>query len=93
MMQELRKYQINIFDETYTILSDESEQEINETVGMVDSLIKEITSKSSAIDSKKVAIFVALKIAGKFRALQFEYNKFNEKEKLLIQSIEKELSI
>lgn len=93
MMQELKKYQINILGESYTILSDESDQAVNDAVSLMNSLINEITAKSStSVDNKKVAIFVALKLASKLRDLQYKCKMVEEKEKLLIQSIDKELS-
>jgi len=90
MMQDLKKYQVNIFGESYTILSDESQKEINDTAAYVDSLMRETAGKSSA-DAKKVAVFVALKIAKKMLELEAEKNRLQETEASLIKMIDEQI--
>lgn len=92
MMQELKKFQINIFGESYYILSDQPEEKVNQAIELVDSLMKEAASRSPSADVKKIAILAALKLAE--RSLNFEAfysNKVREKEELLINKIENEL--
>ena len=91
MMQEVKRFQISIFGESYTIISDEAENEVLTAVSLVDSLMKETASKSAVIDHKKVAIFVALKLATKMLNLESETNKIKEKGDLLIKMLDQEL--
>lgn len=90
MMQELKKYQVNIFGESYAIVSDESQKEINDTAAFVDSLMKETAGKSGA-DPKKVAVFVALKIAKKMLELESEKIKYKESEAALVKLIDEQI--
>ena len=91
MIQELKRYQVNIFGESYTVLSDESEKEVIDTAAFVDLLMQETSVKSSA-DPKKVAVFVALKIAKKMLDLEAEKIKWNESEKSLIKLIDEQIN-
>lgn len=92
MMQELKKYQINIFDESYTVISDESEKEVRDVVLLVDSMMREIVGQSTNIDKKKVAIFAALKLAKKMLILQSESNRLKDCQNNLINIIDKDLA-
>ena len=64
MIQDVKKYQISIFNESYTIVSDEAEHTISRAVSMVDSLMNE-AKKSGSVDSKKIAVLTALQLAVK----------------------------
>lgn len=62
-MNEAKRYTVTIFGETYTVVSDESESHIIETAKMVDSSMHEIAHISGSVDTKKIAVFAALRIA------------------------------
>ncbi len=91
MMQEKKKYQINIFDESYTIVSDEPENEIKNAISHVNSLINEITENSGNRDIKKIAVLVALKIAKQMIRLEENNRLIKHHENSLIDKIENEL--
>ena len=93
MIQELKKYQINIFDESYTILSDEPESEIHQAASLVDSSIKELAVKTDNVDVKKFAIFVAFKLARKLSQLECENNNATSGHEKIIQLIDQSLKI
>lgn len=61
MSPEVKKYNVSVFNQTYSLVSDEEESVIVDAANRVDSLMKEISSRG--IDSKKAAVLAALKIA------------------------------
>lgn len=91
MIQDVKKYQINIFNESYTIVSDEAEYTILKAASMVDSLMNE-AKKSGSVDSKKIAVLVALQLAGKIINLEEEYKRLKEEEIKLIKKIDLEIT-
>ena len=83
MNSQLKKYKAHILVDTYSIVSDEKESFILESVQSVDSVMREISEKMPALDKQKVAVLAALKIAsGK---IQLEH--FIEEEKKLSSKI------
>ncbi len=83
MNSQLKKYKAHILGDTYSIVSDEKESFILESVQSVDSVMREISEKMPAMDKQKVAVLAALKIAsGK---IQLEH--FIEEEKKLSSKI------
>lgn len=89
-MNEAKNYKLNIFGDQYAIVSDESEERIKQAAQLVDSLMKEIADASGMNDGKKIAIITALQLASSLTVYKQECQ---EKEQLLIQQIEQELSI
>lgn len=62
MSKELKKYKAQIFGESYSIVSDEEDEFVLEVVRRVDGLMKEISAQNKmVIDTKKIAVFAALK--------------------------------
>lgn len=92
MIHDMKKYQINVFEESFTIVSDDSEELVMDTVSYVNCLMKEISQKSAILDPKKIAILAALKIAGKMLKLESELDKTKKDEDHLLNLIEKEFS-
>jgi len=83
MNSQIKKYKAHILGDTYSIVSDEKESFILESVQSVDSVMREISEKMPTMDKQKVAVLAALKIAsGK---IQLEH--FIEEEKKLSSKI------
>lgn len=83
MTNQMKKYKAHILGDTYSIVSDEKESFILESVQSVDSVMREISEKMPTMDKQKVAVLAALKIAsGK---IQLEH--FIEEEKKLSSKI------
>ncbi|MDR3645937.1 MAG: cell division protein ZapA [Candidatus Babeliales bacterium] len=85
----MKKYQINVFEESFTVVSDDSEKLVMDAVSYVDSLMKEISLKSAILDSKKVAILAALKIASKTLKLESELEEIKKDGERLSSLIDK----
>ncbi len=62
---KIRKYKVSIFGESYNLASDESEEHISEVVQLVDNCMRDMSSKNSVVDPKRVAVLVALQCASK----------------------------
>jgi len=90
-MKTFKKTKVSIFGETYVLLSDESEEHINEVVREVDDLMRIIASKSEISDSKKIAVLTAVQLASQLRALQEQIASYSNKERELVDHIDREL--
>ena len=93
MTQDAKRYQLNIFGELYTIISDESEAEILKAASYVNSLMKEISEKSGSVDSKKIAVLVALKLSKQVLTMEMDCKKLKEEESNLINKIDEEITL
>lgn len=74
---ELKKYRARIFGDTYSIVSDEKEMLILESVKIVDNLMRDIADATDSVDAKKIAVLTALKLA--IRAVNIEVIMEQEK--------------
>jgi cell division protein ZapA (FtsZ GTPase activity inhibitor) len=63
MKNEARKYKISIFHHEYTIVSDESEEQIHKAAAYVDMLMKEIVQKAPHADKGMISVLAAVRIA------------------------------
>ena len=63
MIDELQKYKVTVFNESYSLVSDETELHVKKAASMVDAIIKEVVAHSPSIDVKKAAVLAALKLA------------------------------
>lgn len=82
MKKERTQYKVDIFGEQYVLVSDEAAELVINSASLVDSLMKEIAAKSTGnigIDTKKIAVLVAVQIASQLVSLN------NEKEQHIIR--------
>ena len=80
---------IEIFNDHYSLISDEKEADILKASFMVDKLMKEIADKSSLRDEKKIAVLAALKIASKLVDLENSLQYYEQKHLEFTDIIEK----
>lgn len=62
-MTQAKRFDIQLYGETYTIISDESEQKVLEIAKNVDELMRAIAQRTGSSDVKKIAVLTALKLA------------------------------
>lgn len=91
MNKEVKSYKVNIFDDEYSLVTDESQEHISKSAAYIDSLMKEIAQKSSITDAKKLAVLAALRIASKTLNLEYYLTQRAEKEAELIEKLEQNL--
>jgi len=89
-MSESKSYKVTIFGCTYTLVSDESEAHILQSAELVDTLMKEIATKSKIADSSKVAVLAALRVASKLISMESTVHTNDNNQKMLIDRIDKE---
>lgn len=83
-------YKLLIFDEPYSVVSDESQANVHKAALMVDTLMRDIAAKLSQIDEKRIAVLVALQIASKVVALEAEAEHTAGRHKELAERVERE---
>lgn len=92
MSNTVKSYQLEIFGDTYTLLSDESEQHVIKSAQMVDKYMKEIADKVTSTNSQRIAVLAAVRIASLllYKETELEQQRLHEEE--IIELIDRELS-
>lgn len=91
MMREQKKYKITIFDQVYTIVSDESENHVMQSASTVDAQMREIFDKARTLEHEKIAVLTALKLASRLLETERKIKSVQECEKDIIELIDREL--
>jgi len=92
-MNETKGYKVIIFDDPYSLISDESQEKISQSANLVDSLMREIDNKLSTKDPKKIAVLAALHIANKVLKVEEELKRYISRESELVTILERSLSL
>ena len=83
MVAEAKKYKVSILGETYSLVSDESEEVVNRSFALIEELINDISTKSSTLAGSKIVAFALIKAALKANIVLFELDSYKKKEKRL----------
>ncbi|HBR70381.1 TPA: hypothetical protein DIC20_04450 [Candidatus Dependentiae bacterium] len=86
-MSELKKQTITIFDDFYTIVSDEPENIFSQAIDYTNDLMSSISLQSKITDKKKVAVLSALQMAIQIQKFEERLAVLKSKEKDLIASV------
>ena len=83
-------YKLLIFGDYYSIVTDESQDQISKAAALIDSQLKEIASKisPSSVDEKRIAVLVSLQMASKVLFLESQLEQVSARHKELIDRIE-----
>ena len=73
----IKTYTVTIFNERYTLATDQSEKRIKDAVAMIDGAMHSIAKQFCIADSKKVAVLVALKIAEDLLIMQSDQEQMH----------------
>lgn len=88
MMQKQRTFKVSIFNDMYSLISDEPEERVFAAIAMVDTLMKELAEKAGSVDSKRLAVLACLKIASQLlEQRNFQYDVVQR----LIEQVDNEL--
>ena len=90
-MSEIRNYSVIIFQDTYTIRSDEPQEQVLQAAAHVDALMQEIAQKGGSADGKKIAVLAALRLAHTVLNLEATLEKERTKEQELAYEIDQAL--
>lgn len=91
MTSEAKHIKIQILDEEYSLISDESSEDIIKAAHHVDLLMKGILEQTRLNDHKKIAILASLQIANELLKVKEKLQDTQEKESGLIEQIEQQL--
>lgn len=86
---EKNRLKVEIFNDQYSLISDEKEADVLKASLMVDKLMREIADKSNLNDDKKIAVLAALRIASKLVTLEDSLQYCNQKHLEFADIIEK----
>lgn len=75
---------ITIFDENYSLVTDENPEHLQEAASLVNSLMKE-TAKAGFKDVQKVAVLAALQLASTVLKKEYSVQSHQEKYEQLVQ--------
>lgn len=92
MTGERQNYTVTIFEEPYSLVSDEGYESVASSAHRVDELMKTIASKLQSNDVKRIAVLAALKLAHELKTMESRMAKQKQEESHLIDYINKELS-
>ncbi len=92
MTAKPKTFKASIFGEVYSFITDEPEQQLQQAASMVDLLMREIAEKSNLVDSKRLAVLVALRMASRMVDLESQIAKRHQENERLIDLIDRELS-
>ena len=75
-----QKIKVQIYNETYTfVVPDGDPTHIQDLAAMVDRRMRDIVASGGAIDSRKVAILVALNLAEDLFKMKVEHEKLDQR--------------
>ena len=67
---------VHIFNQTYTLLTDGDEAEVQAIAGEIDELMTSIANRASSGDSTRVAVLACLHLADKLKNAEKKLEKF-----------------
>lgn len=73
MNSGVRTYAVTIFNERYTLATDQCEQQIKEAVTIVDTAMHDIAKQLCITDAKKIAVLVALRLTEEILTMRSDH--------------------
>ena len=86
-----KNYKVAIFDDVYSLVTDESEETVKAVAKQVDAYMKEIAAKAPMMDVKKIAVLVALRFASLLAAKEVDCANVEQYHQRLITLIDSSL--
>src|SRR5579864_8873279 len=93
IMNEKKIHKVQIFEENYTLMSDDTESFVLKVAELVDMTMKEISRQTMITDSKKIAVLSALRIADQLLNCERNYTHDQQRRIALEHYIDQELSM
>ncbi len=84
---------VTIGGSSYSLVTNEPETHVVSAAQLVDSLLKEVVGKSAAVDEKKSAVLVALRLASRVLLMEAEANEQRRTKEQLIKILDRELPL
>jgi len=90
-MNEAKRIEVLLYGESYSVISDESEETVLEVAKQVDELMRLIGRRTGLSDLKKIAVLTALKLATSQRKLEEDVVSYNDACQSLVDLISENL--
>ncbi len=90
-MNEAKRIEVLLYGESYSVISDESEEKVLEVAKQVDELMRLIARRTGLSDVKKIAVLAALKFATSQRKLEDDTASYSRACENLINLVNKNL--
>ena len=81
VMVDKRKIKVTINDQQYIIVSDDEPQHVRHVAQIVDDRFRDISNKTTGLDTNKKAILTAINIAHDYVKLQEQYDALVESQR------------
>jgi len=88
-----RKYSVEIFNQTYTLVSDEPEEHLVRVGAYVDGVMRDIARQAAMSDMQRVAVLASLQMASKLIRLEQEHDKRAREGEELMARIDAALQV
>jgi cell division protein ZapA len=82
---------VHIFNQTYTLLADGDEREIQELAHEIDVLMTSIADRASSGDSTRIAVMACLHLADKLRSAENKLRSYEDKSGKIAEMLESAL--
>lgn len=79
---------VHIFNQTYTLLADDDEGEVQALAHEIDELMSSIANRTSSGDSTRVAVLACLHLADKLRTAEKKLKAYEAKSGRIAQMLE-----
>jgi len=93
MTKQAKKIKITIFEESYGLVTDESEAHILQAASLVDTQMKEIAKHLGTLDLKKLAVLVALQTMSKLLHAERKIEVENKIQERINKELDKALEL
>jgi cell division protein ZapA len=79
---------VHIFNQTYTLLADGDESEIQDLAHEIDVLMTSIANRASSGDSTRIAVMACLHLADKLRSAENKLRLYEDKSGKIAEMLE-----
>lgn len=79
---------VHIFNQTYTLLADGDESEVQALAHEIDELMTSIASRASSGDSTRIAVMACLHLADQVRAAEKKLRSYEDKSGKIAEMLE-----
>lgn len=87
MVDVVKKYNVAVFGENYTLISDEPEERVISAAALVDNAMHDISKKNNIVPSGRIAVLVAIQLASELLSKRNELGNLNNATVKLLEKI------
>lgn len=91
MNESVKRYDVTIGGQTYSLRTDGSQEEIAQAAVMIETALNQLVAQAPGVDARKVAVMVALQMAHKLVIAQAMQSRCHNHASELIDQVEQAL--